>query len=213
MYQSPLARTEMRSGQSDCDEHFLHTNVLLRCAGGRAGEAERHIETILTKAAVAKRSVWISSLLFARVRPSMFVPGRFASLAEWTRRIRSLAILVTPDPNTMLRAARLRDVKWQRPASDHQPDREPRSISLGDAIELASALWVKETHGLPELKFLMFEDRISEQAKDRGRLSYLHLEDYAEGARLNLGAVAPVRTARAQAVLGAASPPRPAPVE
>jgi hypothetical protein len=38
-------------------------------------------------------------------------------------------------------------------------------MALGDAIEIASALWVKETLGLPELKFLMFEDRISEHVK------------------------------------------------
>ena len=45
----------------------------------------------------------------------MFVPGRFGTLHELTRYIRSLATLVTPDPNTMLRVARLRDAKWQRP--------------------------------------------------------------------------------------------------
>lgn len=212
MHQFPFARIETRSARSDCDEHFLHTNVLLRYAGGAAGEGERYIETILTKAAIAKRPVWISSLLFARVSPSMFVPGRFATLAEWTRHIRSLATLVTPDPNTMLRAARLRNVKWQRPPIERQEDREPRSMALGDAIEIASALWVKETLGLPELKFLMFEDRISEHVKGGGRLSQLHLEDYADGASLDSDAAA-VRSARVQPVLRPTSSPRSAPVE
>src|SRR5271168_4327587 len=202
---------ETRSAQSDCDEHFLHTNVLLRYAGGAAGEAERHIETILTKAAIAKRPVWISSLLLARVNPSMFVPGRFATLVEWAHHIRSLATLVTPDPNTMLRAARLRNVKWQRPATERPEDRGPRSMSLSDAIEIASALWVKEMVGLPELKFLMFEDRISEQVKGGGRLAQLHLEDYADGASLDSD-VASVRSARVQPVLRPSSTPRSAPV-
>ena len=44
----------------------------------------------------------------------MFVPGRFNTFHEFTRYIRSLATLVTPDPNTMLRVGRLRDAKWQR---------------------------------------------------------------------------------------------------
>jgi hypothetical protein len=203
----------MRSARFDCGEHFLHTNVLLRYASGAAGEAEQHIETLLTKAVLAKQPVWVSSLLFGRVRPSKFVPGRFATLVEWTRHVRSLATLVTPDPNTMLRAARLRDVKWQWAATERQADGEPRSMSLGDAIEIASALWVKEAVGLPELKFLMFEDWTSESAKGGGRLSQLHLEDYASGARLDSAAIAPVRTARAQAVVGVSSTPRPAPVE
>jgi hypothetical protein len=59
----------------------------------------------LTQAAVLKRRVWVSSILFAQLAPSMFVPGRFCSLRELTRYIRSLVTLVTPDPNTMLRVA------------------------------------------------------------------------------------------------------------
>jgi len=85
-------------------------------------------------------------------------------------------------------------------------------MSLSDAIEIASALWVKEMVGLPELKFLMFEDRISEQVKGGGRLAQLHLEDYADGASLDSD-VASVRSARVQPVLRPSSTPRSAPVE
>src|SRR5580698_352425 len=128
-------QTDARSVQSDRDHHFFHTNIFLRHASGASGEADEHIDRILTQAAVAKRRVWVSSLLFAELRPSMFVPGRFASLCEFTRYIRSLATLVTPDPNTMLRVGRLRDAKWQRPASIRQADEKPQSMSLGDAIQ------------------------------------------------------------------------------
>jgi len=112
---------------SSSDKHFLHTNVVLRHANGDSGEAEQHIETILTEAAVAKRRVWVSSILFAELRPSMFVAGRFDTLFELTRYLRSLATLVTPDPNTMLRVARLRDAKWQRPAAIRQADEQRRA--------------------------------------------------------------------------------------
>src|SRR6516162_7349041 len=122
---------------SSSDKHFLHTSVVLRHANGESGEAEQFIETILTEAAVAKRRVWVSSILFAELRPSMFVPGRFDTLAGLARYIRSLATLVTPDPNTMLRVARLRDAKWQRPAGVRAADEKPRRMSLGDAIEIA----------------------------------------------------------------------------
>ena len=106
---------------SSSDKHFLHSSVVLRHANGQSGEAEHHIETILTEAAVHKRRVWVSSVLFAELRPSTFVPGRFATLFELTRYIRALATLVTPDPNAMLRVARLRDAKW------HIAWRRPRS--------------------------------------------------------------------------------------
>ena len=60
---------------SSSDKHFLHSSVVLRHANGQSGEAEHHIETMLTEAAVHKRRVWVSSVLFAELgrRPSF--PG------------------------------------------------------------------------------------------------------------------------------------------
>jgi hypothetical protein len=211
MYQIPFPQADARSLQSDGDHHFLHTNVFLRHAGGRSGEAEEHIETILTQAAVAKRRVWVSSILFAELRPSMFVPGRFETLHEFTRYIRSLATLVTPDPNTMLRVARLRDARWQRPADVRGANERPRMMSLGDAIQIASALWVKEAGGVTSLKFLMFDDW--SEARSSGRLSLLRLQDYAEDARANSDVMAAVRLTRIQPFRQARADPQTASAE
>jgi hypothetical protein len=171
----PLRQMDARSGQSDCGDHFLHTNVILRHACCASGEAEEHIDNILTQAAVLKRRVWVSSMLFAELRPSMFTAGRFNTVHEFTRYIRSLVTLVTPDPNTMLRVGRLRDAKWQRPAGVRGADEKPRMMSFTDAVQIASALWVKEAGGVPDLKFLMFDDLSSNEAKGRARLSLLRL--------------------------------------
>ena len=184
--------------QSDSDKHFLHTSVLLRHASGDSGEAERQIETILTKAVVAKRRVWISSILFAELRPSTFVPGRFATLFELTRYLRLLATVVTPDPNTMMRAARLRDAKWQTPAGARQAGEKPRSMSLSDAIQVASALWVKEVIGMPDLEFLMFDERSSDEGRGGRRLSLLGLEDYAENVDASVDEMAALQSTRVE---------------
>ena len=152
---------------------------MLRHANGDSGEAEHHIETILTEAAVAKRRVWVSSTLFAELRPSTFVPGRFATLFELTRYIRALATLVTPDPNAMLRVARLRDAKWHMPGDGREAEGKPRTMALGDAMQIASALWVKEAIGVPDLEFLTFDDWCSSDGKPGNRLCLLHLQDYA----------------------------------
>ena len=128
---------------------------------------------MLTKAVVANHPVWMSSILFAELRPSVFIPGRFATLFELTRYFRSLATFVTPDPNIMLRAARLRDVNWQRP-------QEP--MSLGDAIQIASALWVKEALGVPDLEFLLIDERRIDEASGGLCHSTVRLQDYADNA-------------------------------
>jgi len=209
----PSSQTNPRSAPSDADHHFLHTNVFLRHASGSSGEADEHIDRILTQAAVAKRRVWVSSILFAQLRPSMFVPGRFDTLEGLTRYIRSLATLVTPDPNTMLRVARLRDAKWQRPADVRAADEKPRMMSFSDAVQVASALWVKEAGGVTDLKFLMFDDWSSNEAGGVGRLSLLRLQDYAEDARANSVVMAAVRLTRIQPLRQARAIPQTEPVE
>ena len=207
----PFLQTDARSGQSDCGHHFLHTNVILGHARGASGEAEEHIDNILTQAAVLKRRVWVSSMLFAELRPSMFAAGRFNTFHDFTRYIRSLVTLVTPDPNTLLRVGRLCDAKWQRPADVRGADEKPRMMSFSDAVQIASALWVKEAGGVADLRFLMFDD--SNEAKGGPRLSLLRLQDYAEDAADNSDVMAAVQLTRLQPSRQARSIPQSAPAE
>ncbi|HEY3623271.1 MAG TPA: hypothetical protein VGL12_12950 [Roseiarcus sp.] len=190
---------------SSSDKHFLHSSVVLRHANGDSGEAEHHIETILTEAAVHKRRVWVSSVLFAELRPSTFVPGRFATLFELTRYIRALATLVTPDPNAMLRVARLRDAKWQMPGDGHEG--KPRTMSLGDAMQIASALWIKEAIGVPDLEFLTFDDWCFPDGKLGNRLCLLHLQDHAVDAGVSPDVKAAIRMTRLEPVVHARAYP------
>ena len=197
---------------SSSDKHFLHSSVVLRHANGDSGEAEHHIETILTEAAVAKRRVWVSSTLFAELRPSTFVPGRFATLFELTRYIRALATLVTPDPNAMLRVARLRDAKWHMPGDGREAEGKPRAMALGDAMQIASALWVKEAIGVPDLEFLTFDDWCSSDGKPGNRLCLLHLQDYAVDVGVSADVQAAVRLTRLEPVVHARAHPDSVPV-
>jgi hypothetical protein len=184
-------------------------NVLLRHARGQSGESERDIETILTEAAIGKRRLWANSILFAELRPSSFVVGRFPALAELARYLRSIVTFVTPDPNTMLLAARLRDVKWQRPAAIRNPNENPRFLSLVDAIQLASALCVKETVRVADLEFLTFDDPGAENPDVSRRLSLLRLQDYTDDLPIDSEALAAVRLLRAEPILQSQPSPEP----
>jgi hypothetical protein len=196
---------------SSSDKHFLHSSVVLRHANGDSGEAEHLIETILTEAAIHKRRVWVSSVLFADLRPSTFVPGRFATLFELTRYIRALATLVTPDPNAMLRVAKLRDAKWLMPGDGNGAEGKPRSMSLGDAMQIASALWVKEAIGVPDLEFLTFDDWCSTDPGRGDRLCLLHLQDYAVDAEGQADVKTPIRVTRLEPLARTQPHPHPAP--
>jgi hypothetical protein len=196
---------------SSSDKHFLHSSVVLRHANGASGDADHHIETILTEAAIHKRRVWVSSILFAELRPSTFVPGRFATLLELTRYIRALATLVTPDPNAMLRVARLCDAKWHMRGASHEAEVKPRSMGLGDAMEIASALWVKEAIGVPDLEFLTFDNWCAPDGTASNRLCLLHLQDYAVDVGSDADVKAAIRLTRLEPVVHARSFPDPVP--
>src|SRR5580698_6209373 len=122
-------------------------------------------------------------------------------------------MLVTPDPNTMLRVARLRDATWQRPAGVRGDDEKPRMMSFSDAVQIASALWVKEAGGVADLKLLMFDDWSSAEARRGAPRSLLRLQDYADDARANSDVMAAVRLTRVQPYRQARSIPETAPAE
>jgi hypothetical protein len=84
-------------------------------------------------------------------------------------------------------------------------------MSFSDAVQIASALWVKEAGGVTDLKFLMFDDWSSNDASRSARLSLLRLQDYAEDARANSDVMAAVRLTRIQPVRQAISIPQTAP--
>jgi hypothetical protein len=78
------------------------------------------------------------------------------------------------------------------PLGDEKP------MSLGDSIQIAPALWVKEAMGVPDLEFLMLDEWITEQATG-GRRSVVRLQDYAEKAQANSDGKVAVRLKRVQA--------------
>ena len=163
--------------------HFLDTNVLLKHANNDSGDASEDIERILTEAAYGQRKLWVSSVLYAEFRPSAFIPsGRFPNLDRFVAYVSGVTTTVSPTPETMLRAARLRDLKWIRPPEIRAEKERSRFMTLGDSIHLATALWVKEALDIgDELEFLTFDDGNSKtgEAEDGKRaLSMLRLQDY-----------------------------------
>jgi hypothetical protein len=86
-------------------------------------------------------------------------------------------------------------------------------MSFTDAVQIASALWVKEAGGVPDLRFLMFDDLSRNEAKGGPRLSLLRLEDYAKDGPANSDVLAAVQLTRIQPSRQASSIPQSAPAE
>ena len=79
-------------------------------------------------------------------------------------------------------------------------------MSLGDAMQIASALWVKEAIGVPDLEFLTFDDWCSDDGQGE-RLCLLHLQDYAVEPKIGPDVKAPIRLTRLEPIVHAQSYP------
>ena len=67
-------------------------------------------------------------------------------------------------------------------------------------MQIASALWVKEAIGVPDLEFLTFDDWCSPDGKPGDRLCLLHLQDYAVDAGSSADVKAAIRLTRLEPV-------------
>ena len=167
--------------------HFIDTCVLLRRANG----GDRHLvgdtKQIIAEAVEGSRNIWVSSTLFAELRPSSFIPGEFSSISDLAMYVRTFATIIEPSPDMGLMAARLRDLRWAR--HDRMSNEKPRCMSLGDALHLTSAFWVKKYYKVDDLDFLTFDDGkgSSSTELDPGTkpLSILRLEHFTDGISRN----------------------------
>ena len=98
------------------------------------------------------------------------------------------------------------------PGDGHEAEVKPRTMALGDAMQIASALWVKEAIGVPDLEFLTFDDWCSPDGKASDRLCLLHLQDYAVDAGSSADIKAAIRLTRLEPVAHARSFPDSVPV-
>lgn len=179
-----MVRKALAAKTSNSLNHFIDTNVLLRHANDDAGEYSGDIATILADATGLnpKRTLWISSIIFAELRPSTFKPGKFETLDALVSYINSVATVIDLMPPITLRAARLRDVDWQRSPDRRQKDEKVRRMTLGDAIHITSALYVKEECNVPDLEFLTLDNKADSSVEtDAGTKSapLLTLEEFA----------------------------------
>jgi hypothetical protein len=75
-------------------------------------------------------------------------------------------------------------------------------MSLVDALQIASALWVKEALAIADLEFLAFDELKSDHAEAGGwRMSLLRLQDYTEAAAVSSDVLAAVELTRVEPVL------------
>jgi len=134
------------------------------------------IGQFITEARQGKRKIWISTLLYAEVRPSQLSRKGFLSILDMINALEGAFFPIVPTPPILLRAARLRDPMFHR--AKPQKGEKDRVLTVPDSIHLATCLHLKEEMGITDIEFHAFDDGRGRNYEEKAD-SLLRFNEYA----------------------------------
>ncbi|MEZ5872855.1 MAG: hypothetical protein R3D32_13655 [Nitratireductor sp.] len=165
---------------SKSSNHFWDSCVLIRYLTQNPPELLGDMAKILDEAKVGKRKIWISTILFAEFRPNLLSTNtRINSISDLVTEMEGVLIPVAPNMDITLRAGRMRRHSFYKPDGERQHNEKKRVLSVPDAIQLATCLFVKEALGINDIEFHTFDDGRGSNYEEKA-VSLLRLADYAK---------------------------------
>ena len=155
---------------------FWDSCVVTRFLTGEPDTGLGAVRTLIDEAVAGKRRIWISTILYAEVRPSQLAKSGFGSIADLIKDLEGAFLPVSPTPNIMLQAARLRDHSYL--SAKPQKDEKSRVLTVADAIQFATCLHIRDNRGCPDIRFHTFDDG-KMRNYDEKAVSLLRFEQYA----------------------------------
>lgn len=155
---------------------FWDSCVVTRFLTGEPDVGLAAVRTLVDEAIAGKRRIWISTILYAEVRPSQLAKAGFGSITDLIDDLEGAMLPVGPNPNIMLQASRLRDHAYL--AEKPQRDEKTRVLTVGDAIQFATCLHIRDQRGCPDIRFHTFDDGKTKNYEEKA-VSLLRFEQYA----------------------------------
>lgn len=160
---------------STSTNHFWDSCVLISYIQQSQPDFGVDMHRILEETRGGVRKVWISTLFYAEMRPSLLSGTQFSSIDDLIDDFEGVLFPISANPDILMRAARLRDREFWK--EKPQKDEKARFMSVPDAIQIASGLFVKEALGISDIEFHTFDDGKGKKFEERG-VSLLRLEEY-----------------------------------
>lgn len=160
--------------------HFWDTCVLARHLTQNPPELVGDIARFLDEAKAEKRKIWYSTLLYAEFNPGFLAGSKFKTVNELIASLEGVLLPIGPTAPIMMRAGRIRGKVFRH--REAQATEKNRVLTVADAIQFATCLYVKETLGIADIEFHTFDDGKSRNydvtLQDKV-VSLLRFEDYA----------------------------------
>lgn len=162
------------------NNHFWDSCTLIRHLTQVPPELTADMAKLLDEAKAGKRKIWVSTILFAELTPShLNERTRYKTVDDLVAEMESVLLPVTPNIEITLRAGRMRRHTFYRPDNERQHNEKNRVMSVPDAIQLATCLFVKEALGVSDIEFHTFDDGKGSNYEEKA-VSLLRLDAYAK---------------------------------
>lgn len=146
------------------------------------------IEQYLGEARDGKCIIYSSTLSSAEVLPSQLKAGSVGSFEEFLEDFKGAIVPIDPNPNVMTLSGLLRDLPYKKGTSTK------RKLGTPDAVMLATAIHLRDAHGIPLTCFHTFDKGGKKDLDGTNSIPIIGYETWCEG-------FTPVQMAIAQKVI------------
>ncbi|MEW2911442.1 hypothetical protein [Leisingera sp. JC11] len=143
------------------------TCVLYRWLTRSPADYVDHIEAHIADAEAGKAEIFISSISLAELRPSR-VADSSETPAGLLTKLGAFISVVDTIPDIMSIAGCLRDNRYVCSTDGPKVAERKRELTLGDAIQLATAIWMREYAGVQDLELHTFDNGKSKNSGESG---------------------------------------------
>lgn len=155
--------------------HFWDSCVIARYLTGNPKDHVADIAALLKEAVAGKRRIYISTLLYAEVRPSQLKAKGFGSMEDLLAVTAGAFLPIGPTVPIMMQAARLRDHMYF--PQKMGPGEKKRVLTVPDSVHLATCLHLKNDQGLKDIDFVTLDDGKGKNYEEKA-VSLLRYHDY-----------------------------------
>lgn len=138
-------------------EILWDTCVVYRWLSRRPTEYVDHIEQYVSDAESDRAKLYISSIALSEIRPSR-VQREGATPAQIVAELRGVLTVLDPTPDIMSMAGMMKDNRFLLYEKGSKGEEVTRELSTGDAIHLATALWMRDIAKMTDVEFHTFDD-------------------------------------------------------
>ena len=154
--------------------------MLYRWLSKKPNDYVDHISAHVSDAEVGRSKIFISSIGLAELRPSR-VKASGETPASIVNKLCAFITVIDTIPDIMSLAGSLKDNRYVCSTDGPKAPERSRELSTGDAIQLATAIWMREYAGVQDLEFHTFDDGKSRNSVDGKTVPMISFQNWCKG--------------------------------